>query len=87
MSADIEQMYREMVARTPRYERARKVIVAHIETIEKGGGLFTWAPVVDGEPGYLAPATEQRCCKAVAKELKRCLKEIDDHLKRVQQLG
>jgi hypothetical protein len=86
MDLDIEQLYREMLDRLPQYERARAVQVAYLDVIEKSGGLFLFRPIVDGKPGDLSEAVEERCKMAVAKELRKCIKEIDEHLQRVRSI-
>ena len=86
-TVEIERMYQEMLSRIPAFERAKKVIETHIDILQKSGGLFTFAPVVDGSPGYLAAATEERCCKAVIRELNKCKKEIDEHLERINEIS
>lgn len=86
MNADIERMYQEMVDRLPQYERPRKVIAAYIDMVERAGGLFTASPMVDGRQGLLPPAVEDRCKTVIVRELKKCLKEIDDHIQGMRDL-
>lgn len=74
-----ETMLQEMLSRVPQYHRAKRVMQAYIERLQSGS-LFTWAPPVDGEYPSLAAPVEKRCCEAVVKELKKCIKEIDSHL-------
>ena len=85
-SIDFAALQARLVAELPGYERSRTAIQAYLEKVEGATLLFTWAPVVDGHALHLVPIVEQRCCAAVASELRKCLAEIDAHIQRVTQL-
>jgi hypothetical protein len=75
----------DMLSRVPQYHRAKRVMQAYIDHLQSGS-LFTWAPPVDGEYPSLAAPVEKRCCEAVCRELRKCMREIDKHLSGLNEI-